>query len=53
MIRLHDTNGGKELQQFKGYNRGTSALAFSPDGKVLAERGGDSIIRVDDLVRRA
>src|SRR5262249_27719123 len=43
--------GGKELQQFKSSTRGASALAFSPDGKVLAERGADAAVRVYDLAK--
>lgn len=49
-IRLHDAATGKELHRFKTHPNGTIALAFAPDGKVLASRGGtDNIIRLYDV----
>jgi WD40 repeat protein/beta-lactamase regulating signal transducer with metallopeptidase domain len=50
-IHLVDPNGGKELLQFKGNARGASAVVFSPDGKMLAERGADTTLRVYDLTK--
>jgi len=50
-IRLYDTDG-KELHRMKGH--ASAALAFAPDGKVLASRGrADSTIRLYDVPRGA
>src|SRR5262249_14474275 len=51
-IRLHDTKSGKEISRLKGHENGISALAFAPDGKVLASRGsGDNSIRLHDVAK--
>ncbi len=51
-IRLHDSTDGKELHRLKGPKGGFAALAFAPDGKVLAARGStDSTIRLFDVAR--
>jgi WD40 repeat protein len=45
-IRLHDTATGKLLHKLQGHAKGTAALAFTPDGKVLASHGSaDNSIR--------
>ncbi len=49
ILRLHEMDGGKELQQLKGRTGGPAILAFSPDGKVLAARGGDNVLRLYDV----
>jgi WD40 repeat protein len=49
-IRLHDAATGKELHKMKAHANGTSALAFSSDGKMLASRGSaDNTIRLYDV----
>src|SRR5207244_6210392 len=45
---VQETTGLKQVSKFRGHPRGTAALAFSPDGKLLAERGGDGTIRLYD-----
>jgi WD40 repeat protein/beta-lactamase regulating signal transducer with metallopeptidase domain len=53
-IRLHDTKTGKEVGRLKGHENGIAALAFSPDGKVLASRGSrDNAIRLHDVAKGA
>jgi WD40 repeat protein/beta-lactamase regulating signal transducer with metallopeptidase domain len=49
-IRLHDAVTGKELHKLQGHANGTAALAFTPDGKVLASHGrSDNSIRLYDV----
>jgi WD40 repeat protein len=38
-VRLIDVASGKELHPFRGHASGVAAVAFSPDGKILASRG--------------
>src|SRR5262249_760315 len=53
-IRLHDTRTGKEVGRLKGHANGIAALAFSPNGKVLASRGSrDNAIRLPDVAQGA
>jgi WD40 repeat protein len=49
-IRVHETATGKELYKIAGPQGGTAALAFAPDGKMLAARGSaDNTIRLYDV----
>jgi roadblock/LC7 domain-containing protein len=48
---VRETAGGKEVHRLKGLAGGTAALAYSRDGKLLASRGGDGIIRIFDAVK--
>ena len=49
-IRLHDAATGKELHKFQGHPNGCAALAFTPDGTVLASYGSaDNSIRLYDV----
>jgi WD40 repeat protein len=47
--RIWDAQSGKLLRSFQGYSRLMSALAFSPDGRLLAQGDGRGIIRIWDL----
>jgi WD40 repeat protein/beta-lactamase regulating signal transducer with metallopeptidase domain len=47
VVRLLNTADGKEVTHFQVSARG-AGLAFSPDGKRLAERGADGVIRLYD-----
>jgi WD40 repeat protein len=49
-IRIHDVATGKELHKLQGHANGTVALAFAPDGKILASCGSsDNSIRLYDV----
>jgi WD40 repeat protein len=53
-IRLHESATGKELHRLRAHEGGTAALAFTPDGNVLASRGSaDGTIRLFDVTKGA
>ncbi|HVF87793.1 MAG TPA: caspase family protein [Pyrinomonadaceae bacterium] len=49
VVRVWDAEAGRELQVFNGHTNSISALAFSPDGKLLATGSDDSDIRLWDV----
>ncbi len=49
-IRLVEVATGKERHQLKGHETGTTALAFSANGQVLASRG-TADLRLHDVVK--
>jgi hypothetical protein len=50
-VHLWDLTAGKEIQTLKGHKGPISALAFSPDGKLLATGSYDTTILLWDAVR--
>jgi WD40 repeat protein len=49
-IRLLDAQTGKEIRRFAGHTDTVTALAFSPDGKLLASGSKDRSASLWDIV---
>lgn len=49
-IELWDTTKGQKVLSLPGHANGAGALAYSPDGKLLATTGADDDVKVWDLL---
>jgi WD40 repeat protein len=47
VVRLFEVASGKMLHKFTGHRQGITGLAFSPDGRMLVTRSGNSSITID------
>ncbi len=48
-IQFYDTQSGQLATSLKGHQDGTTGIAYSPDGTLLASCGMDGVVRVGNL----
>jgi len=51
-IAFLDARTGEQTATLKGHRDGTTGIAFSPDGRLLATGGMDGMVRVGDLTTK-